>query len=112
MTESDQKNSTGGHRVYSRDKILTCAECGTQFTFTAADQEFYAARGYQEPRRCPTCRQARRSARSTEPERQMYPAVCSSCGAETNVPFLPRQDRPVYCDACYAKVRPSRPTGT
>jgi CxxC-x17-CxxC domain-containing protein len=39
----------------------------------------------------------------------MYDAVCSQCGAATQVPFQPREDRPVYCDDCFAKQRASRP---
>jgi CxxC-x17-CxxC domain-containing protein len=31
----------------------------------------------------------------------MFPAVCASCGKETEVPFEPKQDRPVYCRDCY-----------
>ena len=94
------------------DRTLTCVECGNEFTFTADDQEFHASRGYQEPKRCPNCRQARRADRGGGGgggyggSRTMYDAVCGNCGAQTQVPFLPRQDRPVYCDACFAKVRP------
>ena len=103
------------------DKTLVCVDCGMEFTFSAADQEFHAARGYQDPKRCPTCRQARRSERGggggygggygggPRAPRTMYDAVCSQCGAATQVPFQPRQDRPVYCDDCFAKQRASRP---
>lgn len=94
--------------MFQRDKELTCVECSTQFTFSAADQEFYTARGFQEPKRCPRCRQQRRGSQPNAPDRQMFAVVCSSCGADTFVPFQPRQDRPVYCDACFAKVRPQR----
>ena len=83
------------------DKTLVCADCGAEFTFSAADQEFHNARGYQDPKRCPPCRQARRADRggfSRGGERTMYDVVCSSCGAQTQVPFQPRLDRPVYCD--------------
>ena len=31
----------------------------------------------------------------------MYPAVCAQCGKDTEVPFQPRGDRPVYCSDCY-----------
>ena len=37
--------------VYS-DKNLTCADCGQEFVFTASEQDFYAQRGFTEPRRC------------------------------------------------------------
>jgi CxxC-x17-CxxC domain-containing protein len=93
------------------DKTLTCRECGSQFVFTAGEQEFYSSRGLlNEPGRCPTCRSNRRQTRggrSDRAERQMYPAVCATCGADTQVPFQPRQDRPVYCSDCFAKTKPS-----
>ena len=41
--------------------------------------------------------------------RQMYPAVCSSCGKETEVPFQPRNDKPVYCRECFQDRRASTP---
>ena len=41
--------------------------------------------------------------------RQMYPAVCSSCGKETEVPFQPRTDKPVYCRECFQDRRASTP---
>jgi CxxC-x17-CxxC domain-containing protein len=42
--------------------------------------------------------------------RQMYPAVCSSCGKETEVPFQPRNDKPVYCRECFQDKRASAPS--
>ncbi len=95
------------------DKLLQCADCGASFTFSTEEQEFFAKKGYtNEPKRCPTCRDARRGQRSGSGgggrgSRQMYPAVCASCGSETQVPFEPRGDRPVYCSRCYEKNRPS-----
>lgn len=35
------------------------------------------------------------------PPRQMFDAVCASCGKEAKVPFEPRGDRPVYCSDCF-----------
>ncbi len=37
-----------------------------------------------------------------EPQK-MYTAKCSDCDIETEVPFKPDPDRPVYCRQCYAK---------
>jgi CxxC-x17-CxxC domain-containing protein len=99
------------------DRTLNCVECGSEFTFTADDQEFHARKGYQEPKRCPNCRQARRSDRGGGGgggyggARQMYDAVCDNCGTNTQVPFLPRQDRPVYCSDCFSKMKPARSSG-
>ncbi|PAV13704.1 hypothetical protein ASJ81_16755 [Methanosarcina spelaei] len=44
---------------------------------------------------------------SREPQ-TMYKAKCSDCGKETEVPFKPDPDRPVYCRECYAKRKPKR----
>jgi len=45
------------------DKVLTCADCSQDFVFTASEQEFYATRGFTEPRRCSSCRASRKAAR-------------------------------------------------
>ena len=96
-----------------QDKSLQCSDRGREFTFSVEDQEFFQSRGFtNEPKRCPVCRQARKSERygnsSYGAPRQMFPAVCAECGKETEVPFEPREGRPVYCSDCYRKVRPSR----
>lgn len=95
------------------DKSLQCSDCGTTFTFGAEEQEFFQSKGYlNEPKRCPECRQARKTERygsgGMGGQRQMFPVVCAECGKDTEVPFEPRGDRPVYCSDCYRKVRPSR----
>jgi CxxC-x17-CxxC domain-containing protein len=35
----------------------------------------------------------------------MHPATCASCGKDCEVPFEPRDGRPVYCSDCYTPVR-------
>ncbi|MCQ1536575.1 hypothetical protein FTO70_13020 [Methanosarcina sp. KYL-1] len=40
--------------------------------------------------------------------RKMYRATCSDCGQETEVPFMPDPDRPVYCRDCLPKHRKPR----
>ncbi len=100
-----------------QDRNLTCVECGQSFVFSADDQQYHASKGYtNEPKRCPNCRQARRGARGGSSSgggfgggarREMYPAVCAECGRDTEVPFRPRGDRPVYCSDCYNRQRSS-----
>lgn len=106
-----------------QDRTLTCRDCGQEFTFTAGEQEFYASRGLTNaPSRCPECRAARkqqnsrgggqrdsygRSGGGYREARQMYDVTCASCGKETQVPFMPRDDRPVYCSDCYQSQRSS-----
>ena len=98
-----------------QDKTIHCTDCGTEFSFTADEQEMFRTRGYtNEPKRCPACRQARKTERtgsggsSYGSPRQMFSATCAQCGKETQVPFKPTNGRPVYCSDCYTKVRPSR----
>ena len=40
--------------------------------------------------------------------REMHKAICADCGKECEVPFKPKEGRPVYCKECYAKHRPQR----
>lgn len=97
-----------------QDKILTCRDCGKEFVFTAGEQEFFAQKGFTNtPSRCPECRAARKASGGysgggyERREREMFPAVCAQCGKETQVPFRPSGDRPVYCSDCYSAQRPS-----
>ena len=97
------------------DKFIQCFDCGNTFTFSVKDQEFFHSKGYTNaPKRCPSCRQARKMERNGSSgsgygsRRQMFPAVCAECGKDTQVPFEPRGDKPVYCSDCYRRLRPSR----
>jgi hypothetical protein len=38
------------------DLTVRCVECGADFEFRSRDRQFYAARGFRFPRRCPACR--------------------------------------------------------
>ena len=97
------------------DRSLQCSDCGSTFTFSAEEQEFFATKGYtNDPKRCLGCRQSRKSTRTGShggysggyrSSRQMFSAVCAQCGNSTEVPFEPRGDRPVYCSQCYNKTR-------
>lgn len=113
------------------DKSLTCVDCGTEFTFTAGEQERFAQLGFtNEPKRCSPCRAAKKAAGGGGGggggggsrggfggggggsrggggggPREMFSAICGECGKPTQVPFKPRGDRPVYCSDCFAKRR-------
>lgn len=89
-----------------QDETLVCKDCGKEFVFTAGEQEFYAERGFEnKPLRCRDCRNARKNGGAVKPQREMFTAICASCGKEARVPFKPREDRPVYCSDCFAKMR-------
>ena len=85
------------------DKTLICKDCGNEFIFSAVEQEFYAEKGFvNEPQRCKECRFARKAA--AKAPREMHDAICASCGAACKVPCQPKDDRPVYCSECFAKM--------
>ena len=103
-----------------QDRTLTCLDCNQAFTFSADDQQYHREKGYtNEPKRCPSCRQTRRSSSSSYnssyggssygssggygSQREMHDAVCAQCGKDTQVPFRPSGDRPVYCSDCFSK---------
>ncbi len=86
------------------DKELVCKDCGKTFVFTAGEQQFYAEKGFQnEPQRCKECRDAKKNV--SRGAKEYFTATCANCGCEAKVPFQPREDRPVYCSDCYAKMK-------
>jgi CxxC-x17-CxxC domain-containing protein len=109
-----------------QDESLNCVDCSRPFTFTAGEQEFFAAKGFQnKPNRCPDCRAARKASQGGGGarggsrsgggagggggfggQREMFKATCSQCGGVAEVPFQPRGDKPVYCRDCF-QSRPS-----
>jgi CxxC-x17-CxxC domain-containing protein len=119
------------------DRTAVCLDCGIPFTITAAEQVWYRDHARPEPELCPVCRERRRAERNApllaahqaeessaaergvtvyggpgqrpnHAPRQLYPAVCSSCGKETEVPFIPRGNRPVFCRDCFSQQRRGR----
>ena len=103
-----------------QEKTATCFDCKAEFTISVEEQEALQAKGYANtPKRCPACRQARKTRqlssgnfRNTQPgfrtERKMFPATCAQCGKSTQVPFEPREGRPVYCRDCYNSAKITR----
>jgi CxxC-x17-CxxC domain-containing protein len=101
------------------DKQITCADCGSEFTFSSGEQERFAQLGFtNEPKRCGPCRQAKKASRGDDGgggrrrpsgggggPREMFTAVCAQCGKQAQVPFQPRGDKPVYCSDCFGSRR-------
>ena len=98
------------------DQTLKCRDCGADFVWTASEQEFYQQKGFTNPpSRCVECRKAKKAqfnagrgggggGYSSGP-RQMFDAVCASCGKPTQVPFQPSGSKPVYCLDCFKQQR-------
>lgn len=95
------------------DVDITCAECGEAFPFTEREQEYYQERNLSQPKRCKTCRDARRQnfggARGGGGggggERQRFEITCDQCGKTDTVPFKPSTGRPVLCGECFSASR-------
>ena len=97
------------------DEMRVCSDCGQEFLFSAAEQEFYAQKGFTNPpRRCKNCRVLAKQAREGNGggaarsygdggSRQLFDVVCDQCGSPTQVPFKPTGGRPVYCRACFRR---------
>jgi len=87
------------------DRLLKCSDCGTDFVFTAGEQQFYHEKDFKnEPKRCKACKLKRQnspSERGVPSGRVETSAICSQCGRETTVPFRPTQGRPVFCRECF-----------
>ena len=94
-----------------QEKTLRCSNCGDTFTFRVDELEYFLRGHIYEPKRCPDCLQAENLSLSENsgyifiPVPQSYHVVCADCGKETEVPFIPRQDNPVYCDDCHRKEK-------
>ena len=87
-----------------QDKKLVCKDCGETFIFTANEQEFYAEKGFRnEPKACKACRSAKKVA--DRARREFFVGQCAGCGKEAKVPFQPKDDRPIYCSECYARMK-------
>ncbi|MGA9463498.1 MAG: zinc-ribbon domain containing protein [Terracidiphilus sp.] len=88
------------------DKELRCFDCGAGFVFSAAEQEFFKYKGFEnEPKHCKQCKAKRQKGIVRAVETRIK---CSECGAETTVPFKPTQNRPVLCRGCFAKHAENR----
>lgn len=91
----------------TEDLKLVCSDCGQEFTYSTEDQAFFQERGYSAPKRCKTCRTAKKNEQAgggggySQSESRGTTVTCSACGKQTTVPFEPRGDRPVYCQDCF-----------
>src|SRR5688572_20457568 len=99
------------------DRQVTCCDCGATFVFTAGEQQFYEERGFNSPpRRCKECRKSRKAqggggggdrpsrgggGGAGGANRPSFATKCSSCGAETTVPFEPDPSRAIFCRPCF-----------
>ncbi len=103
-----------------QEKTIACVGCGAEFPFSIEEQEFYMEKGFSEPKRCKPCRDmAKQQKRGgggggaggagggySRGPRQLFDAVCSGCGCETQVHFKPDGRKPVNCRECFQASAP------
>ncbi len=105
--------NTGEAAMEFVDRLLTCADCGGEFIFTAGEQLFFFDKQFKnDPKRCKPCKSRRGTAAATGGgpaaaglSRTETRTECSQCGVETTVPFKPTQGRPVLCRQCFQSKR-------
>ncbi|MFR7474117.1 MAG: CxxC-x17-CxxC domain-containing protein [Christensenellales bacterium] len=89
-------------KIKAREKCTRtrrlCCDCGQEFAFTAGEQNF-CEKGFLMI--C-SCRDAGLQRKMRE---KVAIARLRKCGAETEVPFIPKNDKPVYCSECFAQMR-------
>ncbi len=105
-----------GRTMETADHMIVCRTCGKEFAFTVREQEFFATKGFDEPRHCPECRAQRKREKNLGNGTSISPnqapsvhsagaewseVVCASCGKPASVPFRPISGRPVYCRDCF-----------
>lgn len=55
------------------DQVLTCSDCGREFTFTVQEQQYFSEQAFDSPTRCTSCQQAKRDQRKAEgPRRRTF----------------------------------------
>lgn len=96
MNDELEKNGNNeAVEVKKEAMTLSCRQCGEEFLFTVAEQEFYREKGFSTPRRCKKCRNTAKN----QPERVQEPVYCAGCGAELG------EDITVYCPTCVENNR-------
>jgi hypothetical protein len=48
------------------DQTLRCVDCRNEFVWSASEQQYYRERGFEAPRRCKPCRQAKKAQREAD----------------------------------------------
>ena len=78
-----------------------CKGCKQEFVFKTARKDFFeAAKYFEMPLFCPKCFEAHLEKIWKYPGQQRA-IICSSCGIESKLHFVPAKDQEVFCPKCY-----------
>ncbi len=93
-------------------KLLRCVYCAREFSFTETEQQYFSEKGYEEPKRCPTCRGRKKENSRDEHDNngnrreagnqknRYYHVSCFACGTQTTIYYRPSPERPALCSGC------------
>ena len=97
-----RRGGFSGERSFDRPQMhqAVCDNCGKE-----CQVPFKPTSG--KPSYCSNCFEKNGGGESRRPqgrnfeERRMFDAVCSNCGNNCQLPFQPRDDKPVFCSNCF-----------
>ena len=119
----DDRGSRNSRDNDREDTTVTCSDCGDQCTVPFVprnDKPVYCSdcfrkykpddsgndRPSRDDRGSRYSRDDRGSRNSRDNDREDTTVTCSDCGDQCTVPFVPRNDKPVYCSDCFRKYKP------
>ncbi len=95
---------------YDRDREMfdaKCADCGNDCKLPFKpkdDRPVYCRECFQNHKPAPRSGGGGYGGRDDRP-REMFDAKCADCGNDCQLPFKPKEDRPVYCRECFQNHR-------
>ncbi|HNX75851.1 MAG TPA: zinc-ribbon domain containing protein [Candidatus Rifleibacterium sp.] len=89
--------------MHAEARSLVCRSCGGRIAFPSDKHRFLAEKGYENQAFfCDDCISARLD-QIWETPGERRTAICSDCGRETRLHFVPCKELPVYCPECHKK---------
>lgn len=58
-----------------QDKKIKCKVCGTEFDFTAGQQEFFASHNLSEPKKCKDCKDKEKQEKNKDKQNDTFHKV-------------------------------------
>jgi len=117
--ESHRSYRNSGDNRHSRDgdresTTVTCADCGNQCTVPFVprnDKPVYCSDCFRQHKPDDSrddrgSRYSRDDRGSRDNDREDTEVTCADCGNQCTVPFVPRNDKPVYCSDCFRQHKP------
>ena len=111
------RNSGNNRRSRDESATVTCSDCGIDCTvpfvprtnkpiycddcFRQNKSEDSGNDRYSRDDRRPRDRDSRYSRDDRRPRDESATVTCSDCGIDCTVPFVPRTNKPIYCDDCF-----------